>query len=108
MLQSRGEFDFAFEALGAYGFGDLVVKNLQRHGAVMSQVLRKVDGGEPTAAKLTLDAVAVVQGGFESVARGQSCLLEWGTEYGTENDGRRPDAAVVSPSAATTYPLLTF
>ena len=108
MLQSRSEFDFALEALGAYGLGDLVVKNLQRHGTVMSQVLRKVDGGETAATELALNAVAVVQGCFENVARGQSCLLEWGTEYGTENDGRRPDAAVVSPSAPTTYPMLTF
>ena len=94
MLQSRSELDFPLEALGAYGFGDLIVKNLERHGTVVSQIVRKIDGGEPTAAELALNAVTVVQGGFESVARGQSCLLEWGTEYGTENDGRRPAAAV--------------
>ena len=74
MLQSRGEFDFALEALGAYGFGDLIVKNLERHGTVVSQIVRKVDGGEPAAAELALNAVAVVQGCFENVARGQCCF----------------------------------
>lgn len=84
MLQSRGEFDFALEALSAYGFGDLVVKNLQRHGTVVSQVLCKVDGGKPTAAELSLNAVAVVQGCFEYVARGQSCFagVGDGVQYG--------------------------
>jgi hypothetical protein len=81
VLQARGEPDFPLESLRANRLGDLGVENLERDGAVMAQVMREVDGGEPAAAKLAVYAVAVAQGGFEVVAGGQvrSTGGGWGT-----------------------------
>jgi len=65
MLQSRGEFDFLLEALGAYARGDFVVQNLERDGAVMPEVVREVDDGESAAAEFTFEPVAIGERGGE-------------------------------------------
>jgi hypothetical protein len=92
MLQPGGELDLALEALGADRFGDLRMEHLERHRAVMAEVVREVHRGESAAAEFALNAVAVVQGRFELVARDQSrTAIGRGTVNATAAEDRRPE-----------------
>ena len=66
VLQRRGGLDLPHEPLGAEDGGELGLQHLERHLAVVLQVLRQVDGGHAPLAQLPLDAVAVGQGGGEA------------------------------------------
>ena len=57
MLEPRGEPDLPLEALGAEGGGEIGMEDLERHGPVVPEVVGEEDGGHPTAAELTLEAV---------------------------------------------------
>jgi len=67
MLELRGEADFAVEPLGADGGAELRVEDLDRHLAVVLDVLREEDGGHPARAELPLDAVPVGNGRLQSI-----------------------------------------
>ena len=66
MLEPGGDLDLAGEALGAEGGGELGAQDLERHLAVVLQVLGEVDGGHAALAELPLDAVALGEGGLQS------------------------------------------
>ena len=70
MLQRRGGLDLHHEALGADDGGELGLQDLERHLAVVLEVLGQVDGGHAPLAQLPLDAVAVGEGGDQSVGGG--------------------------------------
>jgi hypothetical protein len=72
MLQPGGEADLAEEPLGAQAGGDLRVEHLEGHRPIVLEVLRQVDRGHPTAAKLALDAVAIGQGRCQKEDHGVS------------------------------------
>ena len=59
MLQRRGGLDFHHEAVGADHGGELGLQDLERHLAVVLQVLGQVHGGHAALAELALDQVAV-------------------------------------------------
>ena len=59
MVELGGDRDLAQEPLGAERVGEFGVEDLDRHGAVVLEVVREVDGGHAAVAELALDAVAV-------------------------------------------------
>ena len=74
VLQRRGGLDLHHEALGADDGGELGLQDLERHLAVVLEVLGQVHRGHAPLAELPLDAVAVGQGGNEAGKRvGVTC-----------------------------------
>ena len=69
MLQRGGGLDFHHEPLGADDGGELRLQDLERHLAVVLEVLRQVHRGHAALAELPLDAVAVGEGGGEAGKR---------------------------------------
>ena len=67
MLQRGGGLDLLHEALGAEHGGELRLEDLDRHLAVVLEVLGQIHGGHAALAQLPLDAVAVGERGGESV-----------------------------------------
>ena len=61
MVELGGDGDLAEEPLGAERVGELGVEDLDRHRAVVLEIVREVDGGHAALAQLPLDAVAVRQ-----------------------------------------------
>ncbi len=59
MAERRGGLDLHHEPLGADDGGELRLQDLERHLAVVLQVLGEVHGGHATLAEFALDAVAV-------------------------------------------------
>ena len=70
MLQLGGGLDFREEPLAADHGGELGAQHLERDLAVVLEVLGQVDGGHAARAELALDAVAVGEGGDQSVGGG--------------------------------------
>ena len=66
MVELGGDGDLAEEPLGAERVGEFRVEDLDRHRAIVLEVVREVDGGHAALAELALDAVAVGEGGGES------------------------------------------
>ena len=65
MGEPRGDPDLAAEALGAEQRAQLGSEHLDRHLAVMPEVVREVDRGHAAPAELALDGVAARQRGAE-------------------------------------------
>ncbi len=63
MLEACRDLDLAGEAVGAETRRQLRTQDLDRHAAVVLEVLGEIDGGHATLAKFTLDAVAAGEGG---------------------------------------------
>ena len=63
-LQPGGEADLPRKRSAPSDGGELRAQHLERHRAVVAEVVGQVDGGHAAAAELALDPVAV----------GQSCL----------------------------------
>jgi hypothetical protein len=61
VMETRGSADLAQEALRAERGGELGVKHLERHRAVVPEVMGQVDSGHATAAELALKRVSVAQ-----------------------------------------------
>ncbi len=61
MLQIGGGLDLDQEALGADHRRELGAEDLDRHLAVVSDILGEVDRGHPAGTEFALDAVAVGQ-----------------------------------------------
>ena len=57
MSQPREQLDLAGEPLGAERRADLGAQHLERDGALVPNVVRKVHGRHPARAKLALDRV---------------------------------------------------
>ena len=58
MLEPGGELDLALEPLGPERDGQLGVQHLERHGPVVPEVVREVDGGHAAPPELALDPVS--------------------------------------------------
>ena len=69
MLQVGGGADLGKEPVGADDGGELGAKHLERHLAVVPDVVREVDGGHAALPKLTLDAVAAREGSAQGFHR---------------------------------------
>ena len=69
MVELGGDGDLAQEPLGAERVGEFRVEDLDRHRAVVLEIVREVDGGHAALAELALDAVAVGEGGGEASRR---------------------------------------
>ena len=67
MLQRRRGGDLLHEPLGAQDRGQFGLQDLERHLALVLEVLGQVDGGHAALAELPLDPVAVGEGGGEAV-----------------------------------------
>ena len=67
MMQIGGDFNLAEEPLGTNDDGEFGPEHLDRHFAVVLQVLGEVDGRHAAAPDLSLDGVAVGKGGLETV-----------------------------------------
>jgi len=66
MTQRRGGLDLLHEALGAYHGGEFGLQHLDRHHAVVPNVMSEVNGRHPARAELTLDAVTPRQRGGQA------------------------------------------
>ena len=66
MLQVGGGADFQQEAIGGQLRAYLRLEHLDRHLAVMLEVLGEVDRGHAAGAELPLDGVAVGEEGLEA------------------------------------------
>ena len=90
MLEPGGDLDLAGEPVGAERGGQLGAQHLDRHLAVVLQVLGEVDGGHAALAELALDAVAVGEGRLQSGYRlGHRGLWMWwvGGRWGNRVQG---------------------
>src|SRR2546427_11141606 len=67
MLQVRGGLDLGEKSLGPDDSGELRSEDLDRHPAIVPDVVRQIHRGHPTGAELPLDGVAVRQRGRESM-----------------------------------------
>jgi hypothetical protein len=70
MVEARGRADLAEEALGAEAGAQLGVKDLEGDRAVVAKVVGEPDGGHAAAAELTLEGVAVGEGGPQGLGGG--------------------------------------
>ena len=66
VLEPRSDFDFARETLGTQGGGQLGAKHLHRHRPAVFQVLGEVHRGHAALTQLSLEAVAVGEGGRQA------------------------------------------
>src|SRR2546426_681789 len=64
--ESRGDLDFAHEALGAERRGELGPQHLDRDGAMMLEIPAEVHRGHPTATEFALDRVTPDEGGSQA------------------------------------------
>ena len=69
VLQRGGGLDFHHEPLGADDGGQLRLQDLERHLAVVLEVLGQVHGGHAALAELPLDQIAISEGGDEAGER---------------------------------------
>ncbi len=100
MLEVRRRPDLGQETVGADGGGELGLEDLQRHLAVVSQIVRQVYPRCGTLAELSLDAIPVAKdlgeviGGRRHGAKMQRLpgCREW----------RRSSTVVVSPRTGRT------
>ncbi len=58
VLQAGSHFHFAVETLGPQDVGQLLVQHLERHRALVLEILGQEDGGHATAPELALDGVS--------------------------------------------------
>ena len=65
MHQPRRDLDLAREAFGAHGGAEFRTQHLERHLAVVLEILGEVDRRHPPLAELALDPVAIGEGGGE-------------------------------------------
>jgi len=65
VAQRRRYFDLAEEPLAAERGGQIGAQHLERHLAVVLEVVGQIDHGHAAATDLTLDGVAVGHGGLE-------------------------------------------
>ena len=79
MLQIGRELDLGQEPLGADHGGELGAQHLERHAAIVADVLRQVDGRHAAGADLTVQAIAVRQGGLEPAEQFGHGLAGWST-----------------------------
>jgi hypothetical protein len=79
MLESGSYADLMQEALWAEGSREFRAEYLERDRSVMPKVVREVDRRHTATAELTLDSVAVGEGGFEGsdVIRQWACGRRW-------------------------------
>ena len=61
MIEPSTDADLPQESLGAERGGDLGVHHLERHVAVVAEIVREIDRGHAAAAELALDRVAAGQ-----------------------------------------------
>jgi len=62
VLEVGGDLDLLEEPFGPDQRGQLGGQDLERHPAVVPEVVRQIDRGHPTLAQFALDAVAVLDG----------------------------------------------
>jgi hypothetical protein len=67
MLEPGAEPDLPKEARRAQGGGELGAHDLDRHGAVVLQIVGQPDRGHAAAAELAVERVVVGQGGLEAL-----------------------------------------
>jgi SAM-dependent methyltransferase len=79
VLESSGYADFVQKAFWAQGSRELWTEYLERDRSVMAKVVGQVDPRHASPAELTLNPVAVSEGGFEGsgVVRQWACGLRW-------------------------------
>ena len=65
VLEPRGKADLPLEALRCERYGRSGCKHLERHRAVMLQVIGEIDPSHASPAELSLDPVAVDEPGPE-------------------------------------------
>jgi hypothetical protein len=65
MLEPGGYTDFMEEAFWTEGNRELRPEYLERDGPIMAEVVREVYGCHAAPAELTLDSIAISEGGFE-------------------------------------------
>ena len=66
MAQAGDDLDFPQEALRAHGRRELGTQHFHRHGPVVLQVLREIDDGHTARADLSLESVAILEGGRDT------------------------------------------
>jgi hypothetical protein len=66
VIERRGDPDLAGEPVGAEQRSELGPEDLDRHLAVMLEIVRQVDGRHPAPAELALEGVAAPEGGAEA------------------------------------------
>ena len=82
MLEIGGRLHFLDEPLGTQDRREFGAQDLDRHVAVVFQVLGQVDGGHAARAEFFLDGVAVCQGGFEAL----QLVAHPGLNYGLDEN----------------------
>jgi hypothetical protein len=73
MLESGSYTDLMQEALWAKGSREFRAEYLQRDRSVMTKVVHEINRRHAAPAELTLDSVAVGEGGFE----GSDAVRQW-------------------------------
>ena len=98
MGERRGDPDLAGEPVGAEQRAELGPEHLDRHLAVVLEVVGQVDRGHAAAAELALEGVAAREGGGEDVelGRGHGGILL------PEGRADSPPRTSAAGSAATT------
>ena len=94
MLETGDGLDLALKALGAERLGQLRVQHLERHRALVPEVVGQKHCGHAAPAQLAFEPVAVGQGGSEA---GEEELGQGGPsgegrrgKYSTGTQGERP------------------
>ena len=90
VLQAGGHLDFAGEPVGAERGRQFGAEHLDRHPAVVLQVLGEVHRGHAALAEFPFDAIASSQRGSQSVVGVSHRLVEWGGDpqsYGLREGG---------------------
>src|SRR5436309_9658851 len=64
--ESRGDLDFAYEALGAERRGELGPQHLDCDGAMMLEIPAEIHRSHPTATEFVLDCVTPDEGGSQA------------------------------------------
>ena len=70
VLELGGDLDFPEEPIGPERRGQFRPEDLDRHLAVVLQVLGQIDGGHPALAQFALEPEVVRQGGGDAVELG--------------------------------------
>ena len=68
VLEAGDRLDLALEALGAERLGQLGVQHLERHRALVPEVVGQKDGGHAAPPQLAFEPVAVSQAALELLA----------------------------------------
>ena len=66
MIESRGEPDLANEPLPCKRLGQLGAEHLDRDVTLVFEIMREIDSSHAALPELTLDAIAVREGGAET------------------------------------------